>query len=178
MVYPKALTGRLELSTQLPKDVEVKQPKLYGGEDRTISLDEVRHLVAIVFRLEALSASKLSADRHKALTQTSLTTPPIMLEPAVGSDAGTSSQTFAPDNMHSGILDHLHADMRSKPDDSTTSNTPSRAMSPSNLLHSASYLGPRVSDEMSDEELIAVLESLLIRLENALSTLVRSFAVT
>ncbi|KAJ9123206.1 hypothetical protein QFC22_001399 [Naganishia vaughanmartiniae] len=177
MVYPKALAGRLELSTQLPKDVEVKQPKLYGGEDRIINVDELRHLVALVFRLEALSASKLSAERHKAIAQPSPSTPKtsnIMLEPAigVGIDATPSMQNSVSDTMISDTLDPLDADTQGKPDDSTTFNTPSRAISPSNLFHPASYLGPRVSDEMTDDELTAVLESLLIRMENALSTLI------
>jgi hypothetical protein len=34
LVYPKALAGRLEVSTQLRKDVEVLKPKVYGGENR------------------------------------------------------------------------------------------------------------------------------------------------
>ncbi|KAJ9098891.1 hypothetical protein QFC19_006230 [Naganishia cerealis] len=169
LVYPKALAGRLEVSTQLRKDVEVKQPKLYGGEDRVINVEEVRHLSSLVFRLEALSASKMSAERHRAMTQTTLAPPPILLEPTIGSvTAATSTAMSTPNSLLIGTLDVSLDGIANQP------ATAIRAISPSNLLHPASYLGPRVSEEMTDEELVAVLESLLIRLENALSTLVSS----
>ncbi len=37
----------------------------------------------------------------------------------------------------------------------------------------AVFLGPSIRDDMGDEELMLILESLAARLENALSTLVR-----
>jgi hypothetical protein len=69
------------VSTQLRKDVEVLKPKVYGGEERTIIVEEVRQLVSIVFRLEALSSSKMSAERHKAMTETAPSADQISLEP-------------------------------------------------------------------------------------------------
>lgn len=170
LVYPKALAGRLEVSLQLRKDVEVLKPKIYGGEERTVNVDEVRQLVSIIFRLEALSSSKLSAERHKAMTQTTLAPNPVSLEPVSALDASNTSQlqsaTIQGDDMR-GVSATEKTD-----GSSAFSSMAIRAMSPSDLLHQASYLGPRVSEEMTDEELTAVLESLLIRLENTLSTLV------
>lgn len=156
------------MSLQLRKDVEVLQPKLYGGEERTINVDEVRQLVSLVFRLEALSSSKLSAERHKAMTQSTFSPQPAQLELAAPLDTSNNPLSETPTIMQgetqsSGLADD---------GPSAFNGMAIRALSPSHLLHQASYLGPRVSEDMTDEELTGVLESLLIRLENALSTLV------
>lgn len=144
------------------------QPKLYGGEERTINVEEVRQLVSLVFRLEALSSSKLSAERHKAMTQSTFSPKSVNLELAAALDSSNNPLIQTPPIQQGETQGSGPADDGT----SAFSGMPIRAISPSHLLHQASYLGPRVSEDMTDEELTAVLESLLIRLENTLSTLV------
>jgi hypothetical protein len=54
------------LSTQLRENVEVNSARLYGGEDRVISLDEVKQLVVLCVRLESLSAGEVFGNRLDA----------------------------------------------------------------------------------------------------------------
>lgn len=170
LVYPKALAGRLEVSTQLRKDVEVLKPKVYGGEERTINVEEVRQLVSIVFRLEALSSSKMSAERHKAMTETACPADQVTLEPVISVER--TNVSFADSGTLQGETPRDPPALEEGAN--AFSSMAIKAISQSNLFHQSSYLGPRVSEEMTDEELLAVLESLLIRLENTLSTLVSS----
>lgn len=123
LVYPKALSGRLEMSTQLRENVEVNSARLYGGEDRVISLDDVKQLVVLCVRLESLSAGKVFGDR-----QTHMEASPAL------NDAAIIRQQAA-------------------------------------RWHAAHTFGPTVSAEMTDEELMAIIESLTTRIENALSTM-------
>lgn len=156
------------MSLQLRKDVEVLQPIIYGGEERTINVEEVRQLVSLVFRLEALSSSKLSAERHKAMTQSTFSPKPV------NSDLDSALDTSNNPLLETATITHAETQSAGAAADGTSafSSMAIRAMSPSHLFHQASYLGPRVSEDMTDEELTAVLESLVIRLENTLSTLV------
>ncbi len=121
LVYPKALGGRLEMSAQLRENVEVNSARVFGGEDRLISLEEVKQLVVLCVRLEALSQGKVFGD---------YAVPHAM-----------------PVNDNA---------------------TPHQAA----VTHAAYSLGPTVSAEMTDEDLVAVIDSLTIRIENALSTMV------
>jgi adenylate cyclase len=158
----------LEVSAQLRKEVEVLKPKVYGGEDRTINVEEVRQLVSIVFRLEALSSSKIAAGRHREMTETPYPGDQVSLEPVISVDRINVSLA------DSGLLQSGTYQDQSVPHDSANLMSPTAIMgvSPSNVMHLTSHLGPRVSEEMTDEELTAVLESLVTRLENTLSTLV------
>lgn len=114
LIYPKALAGRLELSTDIRDNVEVKTAKLYGGEeDRILGLEELRQLVSVCFRLEALTVDKVSSER----------------------------QDLA-DIPAGKIFQH------------------------------SSFHGPRLHDDMSDEDLLAITESLTARIANSVSTLV------
>lgn len=122
IVYPKALGGRLEFS-HLRENVEVNNARLYGGEDRLISLDEVKQLVILCVRLEALSQGRVFGDR-------------------------AAPQQTMPTSNGSAL--------------------PQQAA----ITHAAYNLGPTVSAEMTDEDLVAVIDSLTIRIENALSTMV------
>lgn len=124
MVYPKALSGRLEMSTQLRENVEVNSARLYGGEDRVISLDDVKQLVVLCVRLESLSAGKVFGDSQ----------PIVEASPAPNGTVVVRQQAAR--------------------------------------WHAAYTFGPTVSAEMTDDELIAIIESLTTRIENAMSTLV------
>lgn len=146
------------------------KPKVYGGEERTINVEEVRQLVAIVFRLEALSSSKVAAGRHREMTEAPYSGDQVSLEPVVSVERTDVSLA------DSGVLQGGTYQDQAERDDSANpiSSTAMMGVSPSNLMHMISQLGPRVSEEMTDEELTAVLESLVTRLENTLSTLVSS----
>lgn len=116
LIYPKALAGRLELSTDLRDNVEVKTAKLYGGEEeRLVSMDELRQLVSVCFRLEALTMDKVSSERQQ--------------DASVEIPAGR-------------VFQH------------------------------SSFHGPRLHEDMSDEDLVAIIESLTARITNSISTLV------
>jgi hypothetical protein len=146
----------------------VLQPIIYGGEERTINVEEVRQLVSLIFRLEALSSSKLSAERHKAMTQSTFSPKAVNSELASALDMSNNPL------LETATIAQAETQGAGAAADGTSafSSMAIRAMSPSHLLHQAAYLGPRVSEDMTDEELTAVLESLVIRLENTLSTMV------
>jgi hypothetical protein len=131
LIYPRSLSGRLEMSAQIQSDVDAHAPKIYGGEDRIIDLDDLRHLAQLCLRLEAVAAGYTE--------QVSSTYPQI-------SQDQTSSQSPV-------LVKRL------------TNTQPILSV----------QLGPRISEEMSDDELVIVLTSLTGRIENAISSLVGVF---
>lgn len=136
LIYPRSLSGRLELSAQIRKDVETHAPKVYGGEDRIIDIDELRQLVQVCLRLEAVSAAAHQVPMLRPTSPASLTTSPSQKAlTRSGSVKRTNTAPLPP-------------------------------------IGAAAFLGPRISEEMSDEELVGAFMSITGRIENSISTLV------
>lgn len=140
MIYPKSLAGRLEMTAETRKDAEAQGPKVYGGEERILNLDDLRQVSHLCLRLEAVAATISSP----------ITTTPLIASPV-------------PDDMSPGgrSIASAHAMKRS--------NTAQL-----HALTSTMHLGPKISEEMSNDELLTILLSLSARIENVLSTLVSS----
>ncbi|WRT69993.1 uncharacterized protein IL334_006986 [Kwoniella shivajii] len=112
LLYPKLLSGRLEMSNDLRAEVEVNDARK-PAEARKIDIEQVKELSSITLRLEAICN--------------------------VGSSSGSGSG-----------LNVVHQ---------------SDAFSP------PSSPSPSIREDMTDEELLVIIESLTGRVENALSTL-------
>jgi len=137
LIYPRSLAGRLELSAQIRKDVESHAPKVYGGEDRVVDLDELRQLAQLCLRLESVAAT--------AFQQPNLKVP-------------NSPRSVEASPNGKGLV--------------RTSSLKRQHPAPIPMLGITAFLGPRISEEMSDEELVATLMSITGRIENSISTLV------
>lgn len=137
LIYPRSLAGRLELSAQIRKDVESHAPKVYGGEERVIDLDELRQLAQLCLRLESVAAV--------AFQQPSLKVP-------------NSPRSMEASPSSKGLV--------------RTSSLKRQHPMPIPMLGITAFLGPRISEEMTDEELLATLMSITGRIENSISTLV------
>ena len=129
LLYPKSLVGRLEISNDIRANVEVNAHTFHSAS-RSIDIDQVKELSALILRLEALSAAQHDVPN---------TAPADPTSPKLGSArlaVTTSTQVHG--------------------------------------LHPAppSYLGPSIRDDMTDEELTLIIESLTTRAENTVSTLV------
>nr|XP_019043899.1 adenylate cyclase [Kwoniella bestiolae CBS 10118]OCF22829.1 adenylate cyclase [Kwoniella bestiolae CBS 10118] len=117
LLYPKTLSGRLEMSNDLRAEVEVNDAR--KTEQRMIDLEQVKDLSLITLRLEAICNLEL------------------------GGMAGTSTVSKR-GTANSGVL---------------TLPVPNLS------------LGPTIREDMNDDELMLIIESLTGRCENALSTL-------
>ena len=129
MLYPKALVGRLEISNDIRANVEVNAQKFHSAS-RSIDIEQVKELSALVLRLEALSAAQ-----HN---------PP----------AAPPSDPTSP-----------------KPGSARLAVTTSSQQVPQ-VSRPPSFLGPCIREDMTDEELTLIIESLTTRAENTMSTLV------
>lgn len=156
LLYPKVLSGRFELSSELRANVEVNDARVFVQE-RHIDLDEVKQIVGLTLRLEALCGPQAAAHAHhhaqhpEGLTSGQVTPHP----PAGGAHTPHHHSHLAP---HANLLT---AEMVAAP----SKRLRARFMPPA-------HLGPQIRDDMSDEELAVILESLTTRMENSLSTLV------
>lgn len=126
------------MSDETRKDAEAQEPKVYGGEDRIIDLDDLRQISHLCLRLEAVAAA----------VNTSLASKQMVHSPR-------------PDDMSPGAR-------------STSGSHPMRRSNTAqaNALATTMHLGPKITEEMSNDELLTVLLSLSARVENVLSTLV------
>lgn len=86
LLYPKTLSGRFELSSDLRANVEVGDARtpVYRAP-RTIDIIEVRDLVQLTLRLEALCSTSLASS-------SSLTSPSIPLSPVVNPESTPSKR--------------------------------------------------------------------------------------
>ncbi|WVQ75607.1 hypothetical protein IAR50_005235 [Cryptococcus sp. DSM 104548] len=114
LLYPKTLSGRLEISNEIRPEVEVNDVRKIADRHRIIDVEQVHQLSNITLRLEAVCS----------------------YSPSTPASPGESPQS-----------------------------TGKRIPVP------PSYLGPSIKEEMSDEELAVIVESLVGRIENAVSTL-------
>lgn len=132
LIYPLSLSGRLELCAPIDQHGESNAPKVYGGEDRIIDLDDLRQLVQICLHLENIAATP-TADQQPVCTA-SPSSPKL-------------SEGHPTESM--GLV---------------------KRKTPTNLT--PAFLGPRIAEEMTDDELVLILSSVTGRIENAISTLV------
>lgn len=138
------------MSNDIRANVEVNNPRILHAEPRLIDIDQVHELAALALRLEALSAA-----HHKHHTTSSIQpmAPVTVASPAVSPSVETSA---SPKTLT----------IRTP----TATNTISAVVPPV-------YLGPAIREDMTDEELAIIIESLTTRIENTMSTLV-CFSVT
>ncbi|WVN89993.1 uncharacterized protein L203_105224 [Cryptococcus depauperatus CBS 7841] len=113
LLYPKSLSGRLEISNEIRPEVEVNDIRKVSGKQRIIDLEQVHQLANIALRLEAVCTCNLKSEF-----------------------SGEAS--------------------------------PSR---PARMSIPPSFLAPSIREDMIDEELYTIVESLVGRIENAMSTL-------
>jgi hypothetical protein len=144
LIYPQSLAGRLELSDDLRANVEVIDPRA-AAIQRQIDIEEVRTLVLLTLRLEALCST------------TSVPPIPMPTSPTLESSAQV--------NGHGEVSSPRRQIARQ-------ASIPFDARAKAGSTLPPTYLGPNVSDASTDEELARVIESLTTRIENALSTLV------
>lgn len=177
LLYPKVLAGRFEISSNINSTVEV-QPASRFTEPRQIDIDQVRQLVMLCLRLEALSSGAF------AMSSTSSTTSPGTMI----SKSRTASPMQSP-RLGVGALDDTlgtsagavsQQAVALSPSHNRLSNTPGRQgkrtqTAPMSPGAPPLFLGPHVRDDMTDEELCVVIESLVTRIENSMSSLVSSF---
>jgi hypothetical protein len=144
LLYPKTLSGRLELFSGLRANVEVNEARAFAPER---SIEEARQLSSITLRLEALCAAD-----HTAHDRTNV--------PGV---AGISSPSHSPGERLS-----LAAARKSISGPSAL-GLPGTA--PAKAVPNP-HLGPAIRENMTEDEVLDVLGSLTTRIENCLSTLV------
>ncbi|WWC95139.1 hypothetical protein V866_001993 [Kwoniella sp. B9012] len=138
LLYPKTLSGRLEMSNDLRAEVEVNDAR--KPEQRLIDIEEVKELSLITLRLEAIC--NLGSTSGSSLSSGSGNSDILSLSP--------------PGSPHEG-----------KKETSSTKKVTGGVTLPLPNLN----LGPTIREDMNDEELIVIIESLTGRCENALSTL-------
>lgn len=148
LLYPKALSGRLELFAGLRANVEVNNDSLIFASDQEI--EDARQLANITLRLEALCALQHSGELSTATSPTS----PHSSDPRMSavSNGGIAGAVPGPPGARMSI---------SGP--STQQLKLSAIPNP--------HLGPSIRDNMTEDELLEVIGSLTTRLENCLSTL-------
>lgn len=135
LLYPKLLAGRFEISSNIAQNAEVQAAPVYVREPNIISADEVRQLVLVCLRLEALTSP--AAPTSPPSPPRNISTPMLMSSPSM--------------------------EPASPPAKTTRRLTPP--------LH----LGPTIKDDMTDEELSIIVESLTTRIENSFSTMVSPY---
>ena len=158
LLYPKCLAGRFETSNDLRANVEVNDPRSLIAGPRQIDINEVRDLVKVVLRIEAVCNMSSLASAHVAPGSPVPNSPVATMSPlsptlgnaGAGLETTSTRRNHAHTNSDSQIVAH-HRGVRLPP---------------------PAYLGPSIQDEMGDEELLVVVESLTTRLENAMSSIV------
>jgi adenylate cyclase len=146
LLYPKSLAGRFELSNELRANVEVADTRSLIVEHRLIDIDEVRSLAKLVLRLEALCS-----------------TAPAMGSSNVTHDFLNPAKSPTSPISNTSALPSPGLEM-----------TPSKRVVTRNLMRVAppAYLGPHIREDMNDDELATIIESMTTRMENAMSSLV------
>ena len=142
LVYPKELVGRLEL-------MSVEEPDASGSRVQ-FSVSQMRELALLCVRLEALSSSRV-------------------LRPLPPRKASTASASGAGGDPAHPTQTHSQAP------NTTTSTAEDGGLSlphDSVVMYADPYtLVPHIADSASDRELMAVLDSLSLRIESALGSL-------
>ena len=161
LLYPRALAGRFETSNDLRANVEVGDSRHLHVGARYIDVDNVRELSMLALRLETICSSQ----------QTSVTPSSPPTSPKVQSPRMVNGSLVASPRAE-------HSPTRNGPSPKSTltvapgmEKTHSRKTRKTKLLPDAS-LGPAIGDDMGDQELLVVIESLSTRIENSMSTLV------
>ncbi|WWC64833.1 uncharacterized protein I303_107447 [Kwoniella dejecticola CBS 10117] len=162
LLYPKTLSGRLEMSNEIRADVEVNERKT---EQRMIDLEQVKELSSITLRLEAICNLCECADESASNTTTSMS-PPGSPSPRDAPHL-PHSHSHTHTHPHSHTHTHAHAHQHSPPKKEGSGNSSGSKKTVNINVH----LGPTIRDDMNDEELLIIIESLTTRCENAFSTL-------
>lgn len=152
LLYPKALSGRLELFTGLRANVEVNNDSRIFASDHDI--EDARELANITLRLEALCSLQamcnLGVDQSNPASPTTAYDPRLsMIAPAPSGLPGSG-----PPSARMSL-----------------SAPPGPAKLAMGLGNPNPHLGPAIRDNMTEDELIDVVASLTTRIENCFSTL-------
>ncbi|WWC91945.1 uncharacterized protein L201_006897 [Kwoniella dendrophila CBS 6074] len=152
LLYPKTLSGRSEVSNDIRAEVEVNDPR--KQEQRMIDIEQVKELSSITLRLESLCnlGSLLSNDVLESNSSLKSLSPPSSPNINITTSGNTDRELS----------------LQRRDTNPNTSTTTHKGKSP---LPINVNLGPVIRDDMNDEELLIIIESLTGRCENALSTL-------
>lgn len=153
LLYPKVLSGRFEISSNINSTVEVQPTPLY--HPRHIDIEEVRRLVSICLRLEQVSSGQPRSPPQSPHLSHSPMLPRSPVSPMRESSLVHTVPLGAPITPMASRVHRqsFHID-----------DPPVRRHN----LH----LGPVIREDMTDEELVLVIESLVTRLENSMSSIV------
>ncbi|OCF34239.1 adenylate cyclase [Kwoniella heveanensis BCC8398] len=150
LLYPKTLSGRLETSNEIRAEVEVNDSR--KPEQRMIDIEQVRELSSLTLRLEAVC-------------NLGHTSPPSSPSAPTAHTRELTGSGHAHTHAHGSANANAGGTNRDRERDH--SQTVSKKGTPPPHVH----LGPVIKEDMSDEELLIIIESLTGRVENALSTL-------
>lgn len=163
LLYPRTLAGRFELQPDLNANVEVTEVKITVPRMRLIDIEQVRQLSKLVLRLEAVSSGSSSTSAAAA--------GPGASAPGMASRQ-TSRQVAASPTPSRPVSPRLDAVVSAPLSPTAVSRRMQHGPSRGVRLPPPSYLGPRIEEDMGDEELEGIIEALTGRAENCLSTLV------
>ncbi|ORX39455.1 hypothetical protein BD324DRAFT_333519 [Kockovaella imperatae] len=185
LLYPKALSGRFELSNDLRANVEVGDARAHSSH-RHIDIDQVRELCKFVLRLEGicsyyqsvpnpstpptsprspLSSHGLSTSAIDILGVSASVTP---TSAAMGSNRSMGRPTEISLSPKSAIPPLALIGSATAP---VMEQSPSRRTKTFRVNIAETYLGPNIRDDMGDEELMNIMDSLTTRLENNMAML-------
>lgn len=165
LLYPKALSGRLELFTGLRANVEVNNDARIFASDQDI--EDARALAAITLRLEALCALQAPPVESKPPSPTTPYSDP-RLSMMSGSAPGANTN-IPPPGTPGGPAGARMSISGPVPTNAGHSNTAKRGSGLSPVPNP--HLGPAIRDNMTEDEYVEVVGSLTTRIENCLSTL-------
>ena len=173
LLYPKALSGRFEISNDLRANVEVGDARPYLAT-RQIDIEEVRELCKLDLRLEAICSY------YHTISNANNTPPRSPLSPISPLSGGLdhlSPTSASPEFTKALRSTSRPIEMSFSPKTSAPILTPVLEHSPSRRTRDLRMpadlsLGPSIRDEMLDDELLVIMESLTTRVENAMHTIV------
>lgn len=145
LLYPKSLAGRLEISNDIRANIEVND--LRKVAIRQIDIEEVRELSSLTLRLEAICS--------------------LASNPPLFTTSPTHSPKLSPVPLSPMSLNAEHR-MQQQQQQQHVASSSIQGLGTAPPAH----LGPTIREEMTDEDLAVIIESLTTRIENAMSTLV------
>ena len=179
LLYPKVLSGRFEISSNINSTVEVQPYRA----PRQIDIEEVRRLVSVCLRLETVASIATRNDvpnspvtRSIKISQSPLQSPTLLLPQSPSPVSPRSIRGSGYDNpLPLGAPISRQHRQSSHIDDQAMLGLIRRQNTASAVGQDplpAVYLGPQIREDMTDDELLVVMESLVTRMENSLSSIV------